>query len=122
MRPCVQSFHLYQVALIRTSKYIPGRPVGTNATKDVRYGFGVSEGSKQTLDARSPNRREKVLKIHSQNHRLPYVGLSKRPDRTSFHKPMNRFVSRNPIDDIFEDLALQSLHSLLGRLNQSQPT
>ena len=35
---------------------------------------------------------------------------------------MDRFVSRNPIDDPFEDLALQSLHALLRRLNQSQPT
>jgi hypothetical protein len=102
------------------AKDVPRRPRRDDTAQQIRHRLRVAQRAKQALHPRPADAGKEVPQVHPQHRRLAHMGLRERPDATPVDESMHRPVRRNAIQNPAQNLPLQRLHPLLGRLDQPQ--
>src|SRR6185312_236908 len=102
-----------------TCQHAPRHSVGTESSQIVGDRFRITDRAKEGLNARALEAREEISQIQTQHDSPGCVRTGKGSNRAASRKTVRRWMRGNTVQNLAQDLALDTLQSPLGAFDQT---
>ena len=123
MRACMEQSGFLKLSCIGVGRGTIPNParncIGANASQQIRYRFGISNRSKNSLHPRARDRWKEILQIHFQNSAPANVRRDKGLDGAAFDEAVRSRMRRDFVENVPPGLAAAALSAVAWALQSS---